>query len=71
MGGTIYRKTKPSQRISQNLMRLFVLSWVLPIIERTGNVAAVQRQLGHRNAIYSMQYARITAEELGAVLEER
>lgn len=41
------------------------------IIEKTGNVAAVQRQLGHRNAIYSMQYARITAEELGAVLEER
>ena len=41
------------------------------IIEKTGNIAAVQRQLGHRNAIYSMQYARITAEELGAVLEER
>ncbi len=41
------------------------------IIEKTGNVAAVQRQLGHRNAIYSMQYARITADELGAVLEER
>lgn len=41
------------------------------IIEKTGNVAAVQRQLGHRNAIYSLQYARITAEELGAVLEER
>ncbi len=41
------------------------------IIEKTGNIAAVQRQLGHRNAIYSMQYARITAEELEAVLEER
>jgi integrase len=41
------------------------------IIEKTGNIAAVQRQLGHRNAAYSIQYARITAEELGAVLEER
>jgi len=41
------------------------------IIEKTGNIAAVQRQLGHRNAIYSMQYARITAEELGAILDER
>jgi site-specific recombinase XerD len=41
------------------------------IIEKTGNVVAVQRQLGHRNAIYSLQYARITAAELVAVLEER
>ena len=41
------------------------------IIEKTGNIAAVQRQLGHRNAAYSIQYARITAEELAAVLEER
>ena len=29
------------------------------IIEKTGNVAAVQRQLGHKNAAYSMQYSRI------------
>lgn len=41
------------------------------LIEKTGNIAAVQRQLGHRNAVYSMQYARISAEELRAVLEER
>lgn len=41
------------------------------IMEKTGNVAAVQRQLGHRNAAYSMQYARVTAEELKAVLDER
>jgi len=38
------------------------------IMERTGNVAAVQRQLGHRNAVYSMQYSRITSEELRDVL---
>ena len=41
------------------------------IIEKTGNIAAVQRQLGHKNAAYSMQYARITDEELGKVLEDR
>jgi integrase len=40
-------------------------------IERTGNVAAVQRQLGHRNATYSMQYARITGEELREVIDDR
>jgi integrase len=37
------------------------------IIEKTGNIAAVQRQLGHKNAVYSMQYARITDEELNRV----
>jgi integrase len=41
------------------------------IIEKTGNVAAVQRQLGHKNAAYSLQYARITRDELNAVLDER
>ncbi len=41
------------------------------IIEKTGNVAAVQRQLGHRNAIYSMQYARITKDELLNVIDDR
>lgn len=41
------------------------------IIEKTGNIAAVQRQLGHKNAAYSLQYARVTSEELGKVLDER
>ena len=41
------------------------------LIEKTGNIAAVQRQLGHKNAAYSMQYARITDQELGEVLEDR
>ncbi len=41
------------------------------IIEKTGNIAAVQRQLGHKNAVYSMQYAKITAEELGDVINDR
>jgi len=34
-------------------------------IEKTGNLAAVQRQLGHTNPAYSMQFTRITYEELG------
>ena len=33
-------------------------------MEETGNVEAGQRQLGHRNAAYSLQYSRITEEEL-------
>ena len=41
------------------------------IIEKTGNVAAVQRQLGHKNAAYSMQYSRITDEELNIILDDR
>lgn len=41
------------------------------IMEKTGNVAAVQRQLGHKNAAYSLQYSRITAEELGEVINDR
>jgi site-specific recombinase XerD len=41
------------------------------IIEKTGNVAAVQRQLGHKNAAYSMQYSRITDDELNEVLDRR
>ncbi len=41
------------------------------LIEKTGNVAAVQRQLGHKNAAYSLQYTRITGEELGEVLDKR
>jgi site-specific recombinase XerD len=41
------------------------------LIEKTGNIAAVQRQLGHTNPAYSMQYARITDKELADVLEDR
>lgn len=41
------------------------------IIEKTGNIAAVQRQLGHKNAAYSMQYSRITSDELKEVLNNR
>jgi hypothetical protein len=40
-------------------------------MEKTGNVAAVQRQLGHKNAAYSLQYARITEEELNQVMDDR
>ena len=38
---------------------------------KTRNVAAIQRQLGHRQAAYAMQYARISAEESGQVLEDQ
>ena len=41
------------------------------IIDKTGNIAAVQRQFGHTNPAYSMQYARITDKELADVLEDR
>ena len=41
------------------------------IMAKTGNVAAVQRQLGHKNAAYSLQYARITDAELQTVVDER
>ena len=41
------------------------------IIEKTGNVSAVQRQLGHKNPAYSLQYTRITAEEMDSVLNDR
>ena len=41
------------------------------IMKKFGNVAAVQRQLGHKNAAYSMQYARVSAEELQDALNDR
>jgi site-specific recombinase XerC len=41
------------------------------ILEKTGNLEAVQRQLNHKNPTYSMQYARITSEELKSVLDDR
>jgi integrase len=41
------------------------------IMKKTGNAAAVQRQLGHSNVAYSLQYARITDEELQDLLDER
>ena len=41
------------------------------IMEKRKNVAAVQRQLGHKNAAYSLQYARITDEELQDTLDDR
>ena len=34
------------------------------LIEKTGNLASAQRQLGHTIATYSMQYTRITDEKL-------
>ncbi|KPA16099.1 Tyrosine recombinase XerD [Candidatus Magnetomorum sp. HK-1] len=41
------------------------------IIEKTGNIAAVQRQLGHRNVAYSVAYSRIGDDELQKVLDDR
>lgn len=41
------------------------------IIAKTGNIAAVQRQLGHKNAAYSIQYSRVTKEEMDSVLNDR
>ena len=44
---------------------------VVHLIEKTGNIAAVQRQLGHTNAAYSIQYARVTDQELADALDDR
>jgi site-specific recombinase XerD len=41
------------------------------IIDKTGNIAAVQRQLGHRNVAYSVQYARVSNKEMLDVLNNR
>jgi site-specific recombinase XerD len=41
------------------------------IMAKTGNLAAVQRQLGHKNAAYSMQYSRVSGEEIQNVLNDR
>lgn len=41
------------------------------LIDMTSNIAAVQRQLGHTNPAYSIQYARITNQELGDILNDR
>ena len=41
------------------------------LIEKTGNIAAVQRQLGHTNAAYSTQYARVIDQELADALDDR
>ena len=41
------------------------------LIEKTTNIAAVQRQLGHTNAAYSIQYARVTDQELAEALDDR
>jgi len=41
------------------------------LIKKTGNIAAVQRQLGHTNAAYSIQYARVTDQELAEALDDR
>jgi integrase len=41
------------------------------IMAKTGNIAAVQRQLGHRHAAYAMQYARVSDQQLAQVLDDR
>ena len=41
------------------------------LIEKTGNIAALQRPFGYTNAAYSIQYARITEQELADALDDR
>ncbi len=41
------------------------------IIEKTGNPAAVQKQLGHKSPLYSLQYAKSSGEDLGHILNDR
>jgi hypothetical protein len=40
-------------------------------IEKAGNIAAVHRQVGHAKAAYSIQYARVTDQELAEALDDR
>jgi len=40
-------------------------------IENTSSIEAVQRQLGHTNAAYSIQHARVTDQELVDELDDR
>ena len=40
-------------------------------MKKTGNVAAIQHQLGHRNATYTLQYARPSFAEMEDAIEER
>jgi site-specific recombinase XerD len=40
------------------------------IMMKTGNLAVVQRQLGHKNAAYSMQYSRVSGEEIQNVVND-
>ena len=41
------------------------------LIEKNGNIAAVQRQFGCTNAAYSIQYASVTDQELADALDDR
>ncbi|MCP5045873.1 MAG: site-specific integrase, partial [bacterium] len=41
------------------------------LMGKTGNIAAVQRQLGHKNVAYSVQYTRTSDEELERALNDR
>ncbi|MGA9994764.1 MAG: hypothetical protein WBP93_05075 [Pyrinomonadaceae bacterium] len=41
------------------------------IMEKTGKIATVQRHLGGNNTVYSMQYSRISADELHDVINDR
>ena len=42
------------------------------VVQKTGNVTAVQRQLGHKNTVYAMQYMRVISEdELDEVVNDR
>jgi len=41
------------------------------IMKKTGNPAAVQKQLGHINPAYSIQYSKITEKEIENILNQR
>ena len=49
----------------------WVEAYFLLEVTTSASSQKVQRQLCHTNATYSMQYIRISDEELGNVLEDR
>jgi hypothetical protein len=40
-------------------------------MDKTGNIATVQRQLGYRNLAYSVQYALVSNKDMLDVLNNR
>ena len=47
------------------------VSYPLPTKSAFKILIRIQRQLGHRQAAYALQYARVTMEELAQVLDDR
>jgi len=61
----LFPRVCPSPATHPMIVAVFIINLMIT------NISAVQRVLGHRNAAYSMQYARITEQEINEALDER